>query len=152
MLHAAFQMLAARNPRLQRVVFAPPPLSPPRCSLAKWDAPALPLLSGLPLTALHLCRLSQAGARAFSVLLDNLGDESLLECLNIDFVWLDDSLCEKIVDAGRKIQKLTLTTSGTKLSDKGIVSILEGCDALEEFVLDEVQGERDEGTTSRVTS
>ncbi|KAJ7675085.1 hypothetical protein B0H17DRAFT_1140518 [Mycena rosella] len=134
------EMLVAHNPRLLRVVFASPPLSPPRCSLAKWDAPSLPLLSGIPLTALRLCRLSQAGARAFSALLDNLGDESLLEYLDIDFVWLDDSLCEKIANAGRKIQKLTLTTSGTKLTDKGIVSILEGCDALEEFVLDEVQG------------
>ncbi|KAJ7497137.1 hypothetical protein FB451DRAFT_1210259 [Mycena latifolia] len=134
------ELLAEHNPRLSRVVFASPPLSPPRYSLAKWDAPSLPLLSGISLTALRLCRLSQAGARAFSALLDNLGDESLLECLDIDFVWLDDSLCEKIVGAGRKIQKLTLTTSGTKLSDKGIVSILEGCDALEELVLDEVQG------------
>ncbi|KAJ6558580.1 hypothetical protein DFH09DRAFT_1163263 [Mycena vulgaris] len=134
------EMLATHNPHLLRVVFASPPLSPPRCSLAKWDAPSLPLLSGISVTTLRLCRLSQAGARAFSALLDNLGDDSSLECLNIDFVWLDDSLCEKIVDAGRKIQKLTLTTSGTKLSDKGIVSILEGCDALEEFVLDEVQG------------
>jgi hypothetical protein len=67
---------------------------------------------------LRLCRLSQAGARAFSALLENLGDESLLESLSIDFVWLDDPLCEKIVDAGRKIQKLGLTTSGTKLTDK----------------------------------
>ncbi|KAJ7490182.1 hypothetical protein B0H11DRAFT_1912198 [Mycena galericulata] len=83
--------------------------------------------------------LSQPGARAFSAFLDNLGDESLLESLNVDFVWLDDALCEKIVDAGRKIQKQTLTTSGTKLSDKGIVSILEGCEALEELVLDEVR-------------
>ncbi|KAJ6593723.1 hypothetical protein B0H19DRAFT_1091763 [Mycena capillaripes] len=133
------EMLATHNLSLVRVVFAPP-LSPPRCGLAKWDAPSLPLLSGIPLTSLRLCRLSQAGARAFSALLENLGDESLLEYLNIDFVWLDDPLCEKIVGAGRKIQKLSLTTSGTKLSDKGIVSILEGCDALEELVLDEVQG------------
>ncbi|KAF7362040.1 hypothetical protein MVEN_00549400 [Mycena venus] len=136
------EVIAAHNSRLLRVAFTPPPLaSSQRCSLAKWDAPSLPLLSGLPsLTSLCLCRLSQAGARAFATLLENLGDDSLLESLNIDFVWLDDPLCEKIVDAGRKIQKLSLTTSGTKLSDKGIVVILEGCDALEEFVLDEVQG------------
>ncbi|KAJ7502764.1 hypothetical protein B0H11DRAFT_1853798 [Mycena galericulata] len=134
------EMLGKHNPRLVRVAFAPPPLSPQRCTLAKWEAPSLPLLTGVPLTSLRLCRLSQPGARAFSAFLDNLGDESLLESLNLDFVWLDDSLCEKIVDAGRKIQKLTLTTSGTKLSDKGIVSILEGCEALEELVLDEVQG------------
>ncbi|KAJ7078917.1 hypothetical protein B0H15DRAFT_859723 [Mycena belliarum] len=134
------EILVARNPQLLRVNFTSPPLVPSRCSLAKWDAPSLPLLTGIPLTNMRLCRLSQAGARAFSTLLENLGDEALLECLGIDFVWLDDSLCEKIVHAGRKLQKLTLTTSGTKLSDKGIVSILEGCDALEDFVLDEVQG------------
>ncbi|KAJ7251758.1 hypothetical protein B0H12DRAFT_1234037 [Mycena haematopus] len=101
------EVLATHNPRLAKV----------------WDAPSLPLLSGLQgLTSLRLCRLSQAGARAFAALLENLSDESLLESLAIDFVWLDDPLCEKI------------------LSDKGIVTILEGCDALEEFVLDEVQG------------
>ncbi|KAJ7121231.1 hypothetical protein C8R46DRAFT_111277 [Mycena filopes] len=135
------EMLATHNQRVIRVIFAPPALTPAsRCNLAKWDAPSLPLLSSISLTSLRLCRLSQSGARAFSALLDAMGDESLLEELDIDFVWLDDSLCEKIVAAGRKIQKLSLTTSGTKLSDKGIVSILEGCDALEEFVLDEVQG------------
>ncbi|KAJ7907256.1 hypothetical protein B0H13DRAFT_2332540 [Mycena leptocephala] len=136
------EMLAAHNPCLLRVVFAPLSLAAPqRRSLGKWDAPSLPLLSSLPdLTSLHLRRLSRAGARAFAALLENLGEASLLESLTIDFVWLDDPLCEKIVDAGRKIQKLSLTTSGTKLSDNGIVAILEGCDALEEFVLDEVQG------------
>ncbi|KAJ7287738.1 hypothetical protein C8J57DRAFT_1284756 [Mycena rebaudengoi] len=136
------EMLVQHNPRLLRFSFTPPTLylSSQRCSLAKWDASSVPLLSSIPLTSLRLCRLSQAGARSFSALLSNLGDESALENLNIDFVWLDDSMCEKIVEAGRKIQKLTITTSGTKLSDKGVVSILEGCDALEELVLDEVQG------------
>ncbi|KAJ7647484.1 hypothetical protein FB45DRAFT_893564 [Roridomyces roridus] len=135
------EVLAKYNPRLGRVAFGPSSLSPSRSTLAKWDAPSLPLLTGHPLTCLHICRLSQAGARAFSAFLNKLGEESVLECLNIDFIWLDDSLCEKIVGAGRKtLQKLTLSTSGTKLTDKGIVSILEGCDALEELVLDEVQG------------
>ncbi|KAJ7782966.1 hypothetical protein B0H16DRAFT_1494891, partial [Mycena metata] len=135
------EILAEHNQRVLQVSFSPPALTPAsRCNLAKWDAPSLPLLSGVSLTSLRLCRLSQSGARAFSALLDSIGDESVLECLNIDFVWLDDSLCEKIVAAGRKIQKLSLTTSGTKLSDKGIVAILEGCDTLEELVLDEVQG------------
>jgi hypothetical protein len=63
-----------------------------------------------------------------------------LEDVGVDFVWLDDPLCEKIVEAGRRIRKLKLGTSGTKLSDKGIVAIMEGCDALEELVLEDVQG------------
>ncbi|KAJ7755690.1 hypothetical protein DFH07DRAFT_821455 [Mycena maculata] len=142
--------MLARNSRLVRVEFVPPPLS--RCSLAKWDAPSLPMLSGIPLTSLRLCRLSQPGARAFAALLDNLGDESPLESLNIDFVWLDDSLCDKIVDAGRKIRTLTLTTSGTKLSDKGVVSILEGCENLEELVLEEVEGRLSRTLWSKPTS
>ncbi|KAJ6607772.1 hypothetical protein B0H10DRAFT_2070377 [Mycena sp. CBHHK59/15] len=136
------EMLATHTPRLLRFAFAPPVLypSPPRCSPAKWDAPSVPLLSSISLTSLRLCRLSQAGARSFSALLSNLGDESSLENLNIDFVWLDDPLCAKVVEAGRKMRRLTITTSGTKLTDKGVVAILEGCDALEELVLDEVQG------------
>ncbi|KAK7057386.1 hypothetical protein R3P38DRAFT_2840650 [Favolaschia claudopus] len=136
------EVLAAGNPRLCKIAFEPPPMAQPqRCNLAKWDAPSLPLLSCLAgLTSLRLCRLTQAGARAFATFLEKLGDESMLESLNIDFLWLDDQLCNKIVSAGRKIQKLCLSTSGTKLSDKGIVTILEGCELLEELVLDEVEG------------
>jgi hypothetical protein len=107
---------------------------------SKWDAPSLPLLLSLPLTSLHLSRLSQAGARALSVLLSNLGEDSLLEDVGFDIVWLDDPLCEKIVEAGKRIRSLKLGTRGTKLSDRGIVKIVEGCENLEVFVLEEVQG------------
>jgi hypothetical protein len=63
-----------------------------------------------------------------------------LEDVKIDFVWLDDGLCERLVEAGRRIRRLQIGTGGTKLSDRGIVAILEGCDALEEFGLREAQG------------
>jgi hypothetical protein len=89
---------------------------------------------------LHLSRLSQAGARALSVLLSNIGEDSLLEDVGFDIVWLDDPLCEKIVEAGRRIRTLKLGTRGTKLSDRGIVTIVEGCENLEELILEEVQG------------
>jgi hypothetical protein len=63
-----------------------------------------------------------------------------LEVLAIDFVWLDDSLCQAIVDAGHKLRKLKVCTNGTKLTDHGLCLILEGCNVLEEIVLDDVQG------------
>jgi len=75
-----------------------------------------------------------------SVLLSNIREYSTLEDVSIDFVWLDDQLCEKIVEAGGKLRKLRIGTSGTKLTDKGVVALVEGCDALEELTLDEVQG------------
>ena len=108
----------------------------------KWDCPSLPLLSSQPLTSLRLSRLSQAGARSLSDLLANMGEYSTLEELSIDFVWLDDHLCEKIVEAGGKLRKLRMGTSGTKLTDKGMIALIEGCDALVELTLDEVQGGR----------
>lgn len=112
-----------------------------RCHVAKWDAPSLPLLNGLSITSLCLYRLSQSGTRALSTLLSTLGEDSVLETLVIDFVWLDDQVCEAVGKAGRKLRSLVIGTSGTKLSDKGIVTIVESCDALEELVLDEVQGD-----------
>lgn len=99
------------------------------------------MLSASPLTSLHLSRLSQAGARALSSLLSSIGGEySLLEDVSFDIVWLDDALCEKLVEAGRRIRTLKLGTRGTKLSDRGIVLIAEGCENLEDFILEEVQG------------
>lgn len=92
------------------------------------------------MTALHLSRLSQTGARALSTFLSSLGEDFLLESLTVDFIWLDDQLCEKIAETGRKLRSLRIGTSGTKLSDNGIIALVEGCDALEELVLDEVQG------------
>ena len=137
------QMLISHNPRLMRFSCTPNSrivLPSSRTSIAKWDGPSLPLLSSLPLTSLHLSRLSQSGARSLSVLLSNIREYSTLEDVSIDFVWLDDQLCEKIVEAGGKLRKLRIGTSGTKLTDKGVVALVEGCDALEELTLDEVQG------------
>jgi hypothetical protein len=118
-------------------------VSPPsrRPAVPKWNAPSLPLLAALPVTKLHITRLSQQGSRALTVLFSHLGEDSLLEDVNLDFVWLDDSLCQKVVEAGRRIRKFKIGTCGTKLTDKGLISILEGCDALEDFSLIEAQGE-----------
>ncbi|KAF7321482.1 hypothetical protein MKEN_00669000 [Mycena kentingensis (nom. inval.)] len=135
------ESLSIHNPRLSRISFTQPPLSP-RCSL-KWDAPSLPLLATLPLTSIRVSRLSQAGARAFSRLLEGLGAANCsLENLCIDFVWLDETICQTIAQVGKKLRSLTVSTAGTKLSDGGLVAILEGCEALESFTLDDVQGTR----------
>lgn len=109
--------------------------------MPKWDAPSLPLLAALPITKLHITRLSQQGSRALAVLFTHLSEYSLLEDVSLDFVWLDDPLCAKVVEAGRRIRRLKIGTCGTKLTDKGLISIFEGCDALEEFDLVEAQGE-----------
>ena len=134
-------MLLSHSPRLTHFSYTPYHLGPSSARLAKWDVLSLPLLSSLPITFLHLSRLSQAGARAFSALLSNLGEDSSLEDVSVNFVWLDDTLCEKIAEAGRRIRKLSIGTSGTKLTDKGITAIVERCDALEDLVLDEIQGD-----------
>ncbi|KAF8580002.1 hypothetical protein K439DRAFT_1260283, partial [Ramaria rubella] len=126
-----------------RTVFGKPAagVSPPtRLTVPKWDAPSLPLLAALPLTKLNITRLSQHGARALAILFIHLGECSLLEDVGLDFVWLDDPLCGKLVEAGRRIRRLTIGTSGTKLTDKGLINIFEGCDSLEDFSLVEAQG------------
>lgn len=111
-----------------------------RQALPRWDAPSLLHLSALPLTTLHIHRLSQSGAKSLAALFAKMGEYSNLEDVWLDFVWLDDGLCESLVAAGRRLKRLMLSTSGTKLTDRGIVTILEGCDVLEDLSLLEVQG------------
>lgn len=69
-----------------------------------------------------------------------MGEFSNLEDVWLDFLWLDDTLCDALASAGRRLKRLRLGTSGTKLTDKGVLSIMERCDSLEEFSLLEVQG------------
>ncbi|KIJ39433.1 hypothetical protein M422DRAFT_32688 [Sphaerobolus stellatus SS14] len=148
------EALSASCPRLSEFKLWPEPLllteatppvasgpSPKSRSLApKWEGPSLPLLAGLPLTRLHIARLSLQGSRALIHLFTQLGEESLLEEVGLDFVWLDDKLCQKLVEAGRKLRRINIGTCGTKLTDVGLVAIFEGCDSLEEFGLVEAQG------------
>jgi hypothetical protein len=136
-------MLASSNLRLTRFVYTPSSQSKSltaRSTQSKWSCPSLALLSSLPLTSLCLTRISQVGSRALSKLLSSLSEYSSLDDLSIDFVFLDDQLCEKIVEAGRRLRRLKMGTSGTKLTDKGVCALLEGCDALEELFLEDVQG------------
>lgn len=150
------QILSTQNAKLSSFSFAPTnPLihdePSARQGLPRWDAPSLIHLTSLPLTRLVLHRLSQAGARALSALFEKLGEDSTLEEAWLDFVWLDDSLCEKLSVAGRRLKRLRLGTLGTKLTDKGLLSILEGCDALEDLSLHEVEGKFRRGSTDITT-
>ncbi|KAK7035289.1 hypothetical protein VNI00_012056 [Paramarasmius palmivorus] len=83
--------------------------------------------------------LAESGTRSLAVLLSDLGEDNQLESLLVDLLWLDEMLCDAIAEVGKRLRKLRLTTCGTKLTDPGVVSILESCDDLEEFALDEVQ-------------
>jgi len=69
-----------------------------------------------------------------------LGDQSLLENVLLDFLWLDDALCEKLAAAAKKIKRLRLSTSGTKLTDRGLNAVLDAAMDLEDFDLTEVEG------------
>ncbi|KAI5828219.1 hypothetical protein K523DRAFT_339176 [Schizophyllum commune Tattone D] len=126
------------KPQLRRFIVNPshPEVPPARHLLAKWDALSLPCLSGL--SCLEISRpLTQSGAHSLSALLTSLAPT--LECLSLDFVWLDDSICEDIAALSR-LRKLRLSTGGTKLTDGGAITLMEGCDALQEFILDDVEG------------
>jgi len=87
-----------------------------------------------------MTRMSQAGSRLLFDYLVRLGENSMLESAELDFVWLEDSLCEALVGAGRRLSNIHLSTSGTKLTDRGIVALIEGCDALKTFAMDDVEG------------
>ncbi|KAJ3817648.1 hypothetical protein F5880DRAFT_1618091 [Lentinula raphanica] len=136
------EQLSTYNLRLKHFHFNPwqPKSSSHRVALIKWDAPSLPLLSTLPLTSLSLSGLSQAGTRAFARMLSNIREESVIENLDIDLIWLDETVCEAIAEAGRKIRRMRISTNGTKLNDKGLISIMEECESIEELIFDEVQG------------
>ncbi|KAG8968397.1 peroxin [Tulasnella sp. 419] len=41
---------------------------------------------------------------------------------------------------GRTLKRLSIGTKGTKLTDKGVIALIEGCDLLEEFSMIEVEG------------
>ena len=135
-------------PKLSSFLFNPPdplladssPVVKSGPSQLRWDSPSLPHLSTLQLTRLFLSRLTQVGARNLLSFISRTADFSHLEEVQLDFLWLDDTLCEELSRSAKKLKRLRLGTSGTKLTDRGILAVLENCDALEEFELYEVQG------------
>ncbi|KAG9107524.1 peroxin, partial [Ceratobasidium sp. 392] len=119
------ETLATYTPHLRRFTF-----SPTNSPVLKWDAPSISHLP--PLAHLGLSRLSQAGASALAA------NPPEARSLALDFVWLDDFVCERLARAS--VRKLVIGTGGTKLTDRGIGALMDGCEALEEFELVDVQG------------
>lgn len=138
------EQLSSFNTRLASFNYNPNhPKSDSGCTSLKWSAPSLPLLRNLPLVTLSLKYLSQAGARALARLLIIMKEDGalVLEDLDLDLLWLDERLCQAIAEAGLRIRRLRMRTNGTKLNDKGLTSIIEKCDNLEELIFDRVQGQ-----------
>ncbi|KAJ1304365.1 hypothetical protein OPQ81_005519 [Rhizoctonia solani] len=125
------EIFVPHTPNLKRFSFAPTSVPPDNILPLKWDALSLSVLP--PLAHLHLTRLSQAGA---SALASHPPDVQRLE---LDFVWLDDWVCERLAKIPR-VKRITLGTGGTKLTDRGVGALIEGCEALEVLELVEVQG------------
>ncbi|QRW08089.1 hypothetical protein RhiLY_07088 [Ceratobasidium sp. AG-Ba] len=119
------ETLAIYTPNIRRFSFVPA-----GAPVLRWDAPSISHLP--PLAHLALSRLSQAGASALAA------NPPEARSMALDFVWLDDFVCERL--ARSSLKKLVIGTDGTKLTDRGIGALMDGCEALEEFELVNVQG------------
>ena len=105
----------------------------------RWDSPSLSSLPGT-LTSLSLSSLSHAGIHELS---NSLSSFFALERLELSkTVFVDDSLLQEIAQALSKTLKWfkIAEMGGTKLSDVGLSSLFEGCQELEEFELDCIEG------------
>ncbi|CAE6440152.1 unnamed protein product [Rhizoctonia solani] len=134
-------IFTTHTPHLKRFSFAPTSVPPDTIPALKWDALSLAVLP--PLAYLHLARLSQAGASALA------SHPPDVQHLELDFVWLDDWVCERLARIPR-VKRITLGTGGTKLTDRGVGALVEGCEALEVLELVEVQGRLSKSLWSNV--
>ncbi|CEL61096.1 hypothetical protein RSOLAG1IB_04336 [Rhizoctonia solani AG-1 IB] len=129
------------TPNLKRFSFAPSSLPRDNTPPLKWDAPSLSVLP--PLAHLRLTRLSQSGASALA------SHPPDVQHLELDFIWLDDWVCERLARMPR-VKRMTISTGGTKLTDRGVGALVEGCEALEILELVEVQGRLSKSLWSNV--
>ncbi|KAH7339403.1 hypothetical protein B0J17DRAFT_654973 [Rhizoctonia solani] len=114
------EIFTTHTPHLKQFSFAPTCVSPDNGPPLKWDAPSA--LASHPPDVQHL---------------------------ELDFVWLDDWVCERLARIPR-VKRLTLGTGGTKLTDRGVGAFIEGCEALEVLELVEVQGRLSKSLWSNV--
>ncbi|CDZ98295.1 hypothetical protein [Phaffia rhodozyma] len=141
-------------PKLKHLSLVASPLSP-ASTLTQHQPNSIPRFN-LPhpipsqLETLELSRLSVVGTKNLSLHLTTLPRDASLEKISIESALMDDQLCELITKAGRGVKNVWLRTSGTKLTDKGILAILEDCPSLESFCLSEVQGRLSKTLWSKV--
>ncbi|KDN52534.1 hypothetical protein K437DRAFT_186550 [Tilletiaria anomala UBC 951] len=91
------------------------------------------------LSTLALANLTLDGAR---ILAGALSDLPLLESVTFDFKFVEDSLLKRLAECcgARKLKELRLKSSGTKVTDKGIVAVMHGCKRLQTLELCKVEG------------
>lgn len=107
-------------------------------SAERWDANDISRLP-ISLRSLSVSHVSLEGSRALASAFSSLPNlESLVvsEC-----VFVDDAFMTSLGDA-RRLKKLRISSMhGTKLTEKGLGELFEGCTGLEELTLDSVEGE-----------
>ncbi|PWN93098.1 hypothetical protein FA10DRAFT_290249 [Acaromyces ingoldii] len=110
----------------------------------RWEAPRLSSLHCL--RVLSLSKLSSDGVNQLHMVLQFA---PMLEKMTIESLFIDDALLAHVGKL-RYLTNLTLRSSGTKISDKGILSLLEGCASLRSLMLTEVEGRLTKGLWSKV--
>ncbi|KAM0790794.1 hypothetical protein ACM66B_004642 [Microbotryomycetes sp. NB124-2] len=118
-------------------------------SQLRWDAGSL---SSLPvsLTTLELSGLTSAGIRSLETALTALRNLEYLDIHHTPFV--DDALLEETGASAHKLRHLRVgDMQGTKLTDDGIVKLLQASESLEKFELDCVEGRLTKQCWAKVT-
>jgi len=118
--------------------------APGPATSGRWDAPDIAALP-VTLASLALFNLSHDGARALGGALSSF---PLLEKLELGrFPFVDDELLCEVAEGGlRKLRRLAIRDmTGTRMTDAGLKKVFTECDALNELVLDNVQGQSNFG-------
>jgi hypothetical protein len=107
-------------------------------STERWDATDISRLP-LSLRSLSVSHVSLEGSRALASAFSSLPN---LESLVIsESMFVDDAFMKSLGDA-KRLKKLRISSMhGTKLTEKGLGELFEGCTGLEELTLDNVEGE-----------
>lgn len=112
----------------------------------RWDAFMLFTLNNLE--TLYISGLSSDGIRELQKF---LSQSSRLAVLTIDSQFVDDILLHQIAGL-KRLKQLLIKTSGTKMTEKGVMAILEDCDLLQSLTLTEVEGRLNKSMWSRLPS
>ncbi|PWN48779.1 hypothetical protein IE53DRAFT_177932 [Violaceomyces palustris] len=114
---------------------------------SRWDCFGIHTLPCL--RELSLSHLSREGVKNLTAALPYLPH---IEFLTLDFQFVDDTLLSGVSESCKKVANLTIRTSGTKMTDKGILAIFQGCNDLRSLTLSEVEGRLSKGIWSKIDS